>query len=86
MRDDEDQPQSIRPLKDIGEEMSEEQRARKASSPAEGYPAGTTDPQGGLTGKEGRVNADAAPEIVDDAAHGQTQVPASPDDTGEGTA
>jgi hypothetical protein len=34
------------------------------------------------TGNEGARNAQAAPHVTDDAVHGQTQVPAPPEDVG----
>lgn len=34
------------------------------------------------SGDEGARNAQTAPPIADDAAHGQTQAPAPPDDVG----
>ena len=49
---------------------------RKTTSPEAGYPAGDTEPYEGLTGDEGRVNAEATPDIADDAEHGQTESPA----------
>jgi len=60
--------------------MTEEQRARQTKSPEDGYPADTTDPLGGLGGDEGQVNADATPEIADDAEKAQTATPAPSDD------
>ena len=53
MRQHEDEPTTIPNLKDV----AEAERARKTTSPPEGYPAGRTQPQGGLQGDEGRESA-----------------------------
>ena len=80
MTEHEDKPQTIPSLKDTGEDMTEEQQARKTKSPEDGYPAATTAPYGGLGGDEGQVNADATPKIADDAENRQTATPAPSDD------
>jgi hypothetical protein len=67
---DQDEPRTIPSLRDTGE------AARQTASPDTGYPAGDTEPYDGLTGDEGRVNADATPDIADDAEHGRTESPA----------
>jgi hypothetical protein len=76
MSEKEDEPKTIPSLRDTGEAMTEEEQARKTSSPETGYPAGDTEPYEGLTGDEGRANAEATPDIADDAKHGQTESPA----------
>jgi hypothetical protein len=76
MSDEEDEPKTIPSLRDTGEAMTEEEQARKTASPETGYPAGDTEPYEGLTGDEGRVNAEVTPDIEDDAEHGQTESPA----------
>ena len=76
MSDQDDEPKTIPSLRDTGEAMTPEETARKATSPETGYPAGDTEPYEGLTGDEGRVNAEATPPIADDAEHGQTESPA----------
>ena len=80
MTEHEDDPQTVPTVKDTDAAMTDEQRARQTRSPEDGYPVGTTDPQGGLDGDEGRVNADAAPDIADDAEKGETATPAPSDD------
>jgi hypothetical protein len=80
MTDQEDAPKTVPPAKDTGRGMTDEQRARQAQSPEEGYPANTTDPLGGLGGDEGKVNADSAPGIAEDAEKGQTAVPIPSDE------
>ncbi len=75
MSEKEDEPRTIPSLRDTGEAMTEEE-ARKTASPETGYPTGDTEPYEGLTGNEGRVNAEATPAIADDAEHGQTESPA----------
>ena len=80
MTEHEDEPQTMPRPKAAGEDMAEGQRARQTKSPEDGYPAGTTDPYGGLGGDEGRVNADATPTVADDAVKGQTATPAPGDD------
>ena len=72
----EDEPKTIPSLRDTGEAMTDEEEARKTASPEAGYPAGDTEPYEGLTGDEGRVNAEATPDIADDAERGQTESPA----------
>jgi hypothetical protein len=76
MSENADEPKTIPSLRDTGEAMTQEEEARKTASPKTGYPAGDTEPYEGVTGKEGRVNAEATPAIADDAEHGQTQSPA----------
>ena len=73
---DQDEPRTIPSLRDTGEAPTEEEEARQTASPDTGYPAGDTEPYDGLTGDEGRVNADATPDIADDAEHGRTESPA----------
>jgi hypothetical protein len=82
MTTSDDEPTTIPNLKDTGQEMTDAEMARKTTSPGEGYPAGTTQPQPGLTDDEGRVNADVTPTIADDAEHGQTATPAPDDEAG----
>jgi hypothetical protein len=82
MSNHQDEPETIPSLKDTGEDMSEEEQARKTQSPPPGYPSDTTSPERGLTGQEGDVNAKVTPKIADDAAHGQTQTPAPSGDVG----
>jgi hypothetical protein len=72
MDEKEGEPRTIPSLRDTGEAMTEEEEARKTASPEAGYPAGDTEPHEGLTGEEGRVNAEATPAVADDAEHGQT--------------
>ena len=80
MTDREDEPQANGAPTDADEVLTEEQRARRTTSPDVGYPVGTTEPQDGLRGDEGRVNAEATPKIADDAETGQTATDAPPDD------
>jgi hypothetical protein len=61
-------------------EHTDETRPPETTSPDAGYPSGTTEPEDGLRGDEGRVNADAAPNIADDAEKRQTATPAPRDD------
>jgi hypothetical protein len=75
MSEEEDEPRTIPSLRDTGEAMTEDEEARKSASPGAGYPAGDTEPHEGLTGDEGRVNAEATPTVADDAEHGQTESP-----------
>lgn len=75
MSDQEEEPQTIPSLRDTGEAMTEGEEARKTTSPETGYPAGDTEPYEGLTGDEGRVNAEATPDTADDADEGQTESP-----------
>lgn len=75
MSDQEEEPQTIPSLRGMGEAMTEEEEARKTTSPEAGYPAAKTEPYEGLTGDEGRVNAEATPDIADDAEKGQTESP-----------
>ncbi|MEA2322628.1 MAG: hypothetical protein QOD81_2478 [Solirubrobacteraceae bacterium] len=75
MSDQQDEPQTIPSLRETGEAMSEEEEARKTSSPGAGHPAGDTEPYGGLEGDEGRDNAGVTPPIADDAVEGQTKSP-----------
>jgi hypothetical protein len=79
MSDQEDQPQTIPSLRETGKAMSEEEERRQSSSPEAGHPAGETEPPGGAE-QEGRRNAEATPDIADDAEEGQTTFPAPPDD------
>src|SRR3954470_10166980 len=82
LRTSRDEPTTIPNLKDTGQEMTDAEMARKTTSPGEGYPAGTTQPQAGLTGDEARVNADVTPTIADDAEHGQSATPTPDDEAG----
>jgi hypothetical protein len=75
MSNQEEEAETIPSLRDTGEDMTEEEEARKATSPEAGYPAGDTEPTEGLTGDEGRVNAEVTPDIADDAEEGQTKSP-----------
>jgi hypothetical protein len=82
MTEHQKEPETSTRLKEVGEDITEGQRARQAKSPEDGYPAGTTDSYGGLGGDEGRVNADATPNVADDVEKGQTAIPAPSDDVG----
>ena len=83
MTEHEDAPHTVPSAKDTDKGMTEAQKTRQTKSPEDSYPAGTTEPYGGLSGDEGKVNADATPKIADDAQTGQTAVPAPDDDASD---
>jgi hypothetical protein len=82
---DEDTPETIPSLRDIGEEATPEQKERQKVSPEPGYPVGDTDPLGGAApSKEHPEDIAPTASDEDEGEDGVTQSPGTPADPASG--